>query len=133
MQKKVLCILILFILIVLNVAVCNNIGLYRKENWIGTYKLNNSIDHAEYLSIIQNDDLDNDKNLKYQWYNADEQIIAEGSGITENEEYLVLKEDDRSKVIILNVNNKTFFIDGSLEPVEIKKISNEPILSGEEN
>lgn len=94
----------------------------------GTYRLNkNNLDEAEYLALIPPID-GNENQMKYQWYSIDNDILAQGTGIIDENGFIILHEDNNKIADIFYNDEKFYFVDSSLEINEIIHISDEPMV-----
>lgn len=94
----------------------------------GTYRMNpDNLDEAEYLALIPSTD-DNENQMKYQWYNVDNDILAQGTGSIDENGFIILHENDNKIADIFYNDEKFYFLDSSLEINEIIHISDEPMV-----
>ena len=99
------------------------------KDFYGTYQLQPKNFEAGYLAINPRVSSEkSDGQGEFQWYDVEGTIVAKGSCKRE-ESYMVLEADGKNIATLFLHSKKYYFIDSSLEPKEIVKISEEAIVA----
>lgn len=97
----------------------------------GTYQFNiRDLDHTQYLAAIPplKGDAD-EREGQFQWYDIDNNMLHQGMCKIRKRNFMTFYEDDHSIATIFFADGKYYFVDDSLEPQVITKISNEPMVA----
>ena len=97
----------------------------------GTYQFNiRNLDNAVYLAVIPPSKVDENKGKgQFQWYNVKDEMLARGICKIDTRGFVTFYVDGKSIATLLVINKKYYFVDNSLEPQEITKISKVPMVS----
>jgi len=97
----------------------------------GTYQFDiRDIDNTEYIAVIPPSAGDaNESEGQFQLYNIDREVLAQGNCKIEKEGFVTFYVDEKSISTIFFIKGKYYFVDDLLEPHEITKTSEEPMIS----
>jgi hypothetical protein len=100
-------------------------------NLYGTYQFDlRDLDNTEYLAVIPSISGDSNKeDSEFQWYTADNKMVAQGICKIEKGRFITFYVAGNSIATICFVDGKYYFVDASLEQQEITKISEEPMVA----
>ena len=100
------------------------------SDWYGTYKLKESIQDDElYLTIFPANAKEQDVYVgDYQWYSTGDGVLEKNEYELTQNPYIQLKHGNKNAIIFYG-NENYYFVDDGLKPLEIVKISSEPIVA----
>ncbi|MBA4685729.1 MAG: hypothetical protein H2184_01125 [Candidatus Galacturonibacter soehngenii] len=103
----------------------------KKGDLYGTYQFNiRDLDNTEYLAVILPSAGDaNEQEGEFQWYNINNEVLAQGTCKIDKGGFVTFEVDGNSIATIFGVDEKYYFVDDSIIPQEIIKISEEPMVS----
>ena len=103
----------------------------------GTYVINSSnsknMDHLQYLAVMPPINSTNEKPSTFQWYTINNDILEEGTcdiNLNLNEGFINFSVDEKNIACLFNIHGNYYFIDKSIKPQKIEKISEAPIVVG---